>query len=576
MTIRHLALIFLLATPFATGCADSGTSPETDASVFALLSDPLELAPGEVALFEGALLRTLQLSGGSDGAEYLYVPFNSNDAGAVTIAVDITGTGVQAPTGPPNPALAPGGRWLQPAVAASVRQDASFHRWLRETELLELEPLIGPAPRALRNRAPLQDRTVAAAPPQEGELIELNASLDACDNPDIRTARVMAVTEHAIVVEDTTAPGNGLTQEEYRSIGVTFDTLSYPVNIENFGVPTDIDDNDRAIIFYTPAVNSLTPPNSGSFVAGFFFARDLFPADDSDPRLGACPTSNEAEMFYMLVADPDAEFGNAFTRDFILRITQGTIAHEFQHLINSSRRLYVNDAGDFEEVWLNEGLSHIAEELVFYRASGLGPNQNIDLATLTTTGDAVLNAVNSYQVQNLVRYSTYLEEPEEESLLGKDAGDSELPTRGATWAFLRYLADHRADDDSQFFFELVNSTTSGVANLERVLGEDAIDLMQTWTVSVYTDDAVGGLESPLYRQPSWHFRDVLPALNEPEEFPLEVLTPGPDQALELSLHGGGAAFIRFGVAPDGRALLRARSGEGAPPEKLRVSIIRIR
>jgi hypothetical protein len=51
--------------------------------------------------------------------------------------------------------------------------------------------------------------------------LQLNANaFDFCDNPSMRTGRVMAVTDKAIVVADTGNPVGGFTAEEYRSIGV--------------------------------------------------------------------------------------------------------------------------------------------------------------------------------------------------------------------------------------------------------------------------------------------------------------------------------------------------------------------
>lgn len=103
----------------------------------------------------------------------------------------------------------------------------------------------------------------------------------------------------------------------------------------------------------------------------------------------------------------------------------------------------------------------------------MGPRRNIDLETLRSS-DGVLEAVNAYQVSNLGRFISYLENPDAESLLGVD----NLPTRGAAWAFLPYAADQKDGPVQPFWFDLVNSTTSGVANLNRVLDQfDAIDLM---------------------------------------------------------------------------------------------------
>ena len=66
------------------------------------------------------------------------------------------------------------------------------------------------------------------------------------------------------------------------------------------------------------------------------------------------------------------------------------------------------------KVWLNEGLSHIAEELLYYRISGNTPGTNIDLPLLRSS-QAQLDAVNAYQIQNLSRLSFYMKAPETSS-----------------------------------------------------------------------------------------------------------------------------------------------------------------
>ncbi len=98
-------------------------------------------------------------------------------------------------------------------------------------------------------------------------------------------------------------------------------------------------------------------------------------------------------MFYVLVPDPNAVFSDKRAFADIQSLTPGTLAHEYQHLINAGRRLYVNTTSDYPEaVWLNEGLSHIAEELLFYKATHLAPRQNIDLNAARTVSDAVRRA----------------------------------------------------------------------------------------------------------------------------------------------------------------------------------------
>ena len=137
----------------------------------------------------------------------------------------------------------------------------------------------------------------AAVVPAVGDMIRLNVNaVDFCDSADYRDARVVAVTDKAIVVADVANPVGGFTDDEYRSMGVTFDTLVDPVDRAAFGDVTDIDNNGHVILFFTRAVNELTPPGASSIVLGFFYSRDLLPKTAAP---GPCSGSNVAEMFYL-------------------------------------------------------------------------------------------------------------------------------------------------------------------------------------------------------------------------------------------------------------------------------------
>jgi hypothetical protein len=223
-----------------------------------------------------------------------------------------------------------------------------------------------------------------------------------------------------------------------------------------------------------------------------------------------------------------------------------------------------------EEAWLNEGLSHIAEELLFYRVSGLAPRMNLDRATVLS--GAPREAFINYQQQNFGRFITYLKAPELNTLIGVN---DELETRGAAWAFLRYAADRRGGVERDFWYALVNSSLTGVPNLRAALATDPIQWMQDWTASVYADDAV---PTPTrYQQPSWNFRSVVPAFSSANgTFPLKTFNLAAAEPLNLTLQGGGAAFVRFGVAPLTQTALRTTSGGTVAPQRLRITLIRTR
>lgn len=264
----------------------------------------------------------------------------------------------------------------------------------------------------------------------------------ACDNPNMRNFRIEHESARLIIAADVSNPAGGFTAADYQAFAATFESTVWPVVTENFGVPSDIDGNGKVIAFFTRAVNELSPENSPSVVGGFFFGRDLFPKVDSG-RLRGCAGSNQAEMFYLLVPDPNGEVNNnKRSLDLVRRVTSGVIAHEMQHLINSSRRLFINQGAIWPEVtYMEEGLSHIGEELVFYHASGdLRPKQNIGINEIRGS-QARVDAFNSYMSSNSGRFSAYLKEPSGNAPYDKD---DDLATRGAIWSFLRYLADRGA------------------------------------------------------------------------------------------------------------------------------------
>ena len=415
-----------------------------------------------------------------------------------------------------------------------------------------------------------------------GDLVRLNARTDAaCDTAtaEFRTGRVMAVSERAIVVADTANPAGGFTDADYEGFAAAFDTLVYPADVSYFGEPSDVDENKRSVIFFTRAVNELTPANSESYVGGFFFGRDLFPvAANKSENYPGCAGSNEAELFYMLVPDPNGVVnGNRRELAFVKSVTTGVLAHEFQHLINEGRRLYVNNANDFEEVWLNEGLSHVAEELIYYKVSGLEPRSNIDGTTARSTPRR-RDAFNSYQGSNFGRLRAYLTNPEGNSPY---AADDSLATRGATWQFLRYAADRTTGDEAAVFKALANSKTTGFDNMDAVFGGSTLNLARDWAVAQYADDAgIGPNLRSSYTFPSWNYRSVYAAFTDrngnPLPFPLRVTAVPTTGSVQVTLVGGGATYLRFASAPAATATVRVSSAVGGPPEPVQMVLIRTR
>ena len=550
MLARTYRLLPLLAVVALAACgSDGGTNPNPGLTV------------GQSLKLTGA--QDVKLEGGSSGASYYVVLANNGTTAGVQQSYTLTGSGLGASAGALIPednsslTLSPFGG---PVSGARVVNTA-FEARLRAQERTVLTPRIAgarawfaalksPAANVTTNGSFTIARRSQAVPAgvQVGDLVTLNVNgNDACTNPDYRAAQVMAIGTHSIIVADTSNPAGGFSTADFQRYAARFDTLVYPLDTDAFGVPSDIDNNGKIVLVFTRAVNELTPAKSSSFVGGFTFSRDLFPMV-ATARLPDCAASNEGEYFYLIAPDPTGVVnGNQFSTGFVDTMTTAIIAHEFQHLINASRRIYVNNANDFEATWLDEGLAHIAEELLFYREAGIGPKNNLGAPEIRSS-EQRRGAFNLDMVGNAGRYRTYLQNP---SASSPYADNDSLSTRGAAWNLLRYLADQKSATGDKAFYQLVNSTTTGIANVQAVFGSDFTLSVRDWNTSHAVDD-VAPVPTEL-TQPSWNWHSIFPALYTNQSYPLKVTTMADGTPYTGSVTAGGAAYYKLSVPSGGTA-----------------------
>ncbi len=558
-----------LAAAFLLACKSTDATSTTGGT-----GGDTPLAPGGSAFV--ATGSTVTVPGGSAGGEYVFVVTDTATDGssaATTFQVATTGVGAAGIVSLPSTSRSP----IDAAdVATGPVLDFGFAARLNNSARAVLAPRVSSA-RLQWNRgaaAPVGlSRSTSALAPQVGDALTLNVSSNPCDSIVPRGTRIVAIGTQSIVVADTLNPTGGFTQADYQRFAARFDTLVYPIDVENFGVPAVFGPEGKIVLFFTSAVNALTPAKSESYVGGFFFGRDLFPLANS-MTLAGCGGSNTRNIFYLLAPDPaGAVNGNVRRTGFVDSVTTSVLAHEFQHLINASRRLYVNqNAAPNETVWLNEGLSHVAEELLFYHEGQSGPQRNLDVTALRASR-LLVTAFNTDQVSNASRYRTYLAAPSTNSPI---RNDDSLATRGATWDFLRYAADRKeraGGTDASVWQALVNSRTSGIMNLKQVFGANLGDMLRDWSVSHYADDIVPGI-SVDFMQPSWNWHTIYPALGAGSTYPLQVgslvaaTTSG-------SVIPGGAAYYRFSVAASATGTITlTRSGATSSP--LQGVLIRLR
>jgi hypothetical protein len=559
--LRAGASAQLVAT--AGGLSDTATVSVADPALRPCDAASTVLAPEIGEVHQIAAVGALCVRAGAAGAQLVVIPFSHATSVFAGTPVELLPLGTANPAGEGEP-------HARALPSAAPERDAGLDARLRASE----RDLVVRAARE-RDAGEVAVRAIPSSA-SLGQLVALNTnSTQECRDPDVRTGRVVALSERAVVVADTANPPGGFTDADYRHFAVTFDTLVHAVDAPAFGAPQDIDGNGRVVIFFTRAVNELSPANASYYVGGFFWARDFLGP-------GGCAGSNGGEMFYMLVPDPDgvvrdAKGGQsrAFARGFVDSVTVATLAHEYQHLINASRRLYVTRTATPEAPWLNEALSHVAEELVFHRQGGTTPRSNLDG---TRFGDARYDAAFlQYAMPNLGRLRSWLQNPESFSPFADDFGTgTSVQSRGASWAFLRYLADHRAADDADVWYRLVNAASSGFANLQQVFGVDPMAALRDFAVSVYVDDLVPGLPAR-FTQPSWNFRSIFPAVpGNARAFPLATHALRAEITAGTGLRAGAAAYFRFAVPANGESYLQFASGGLPVPASLRFLVVRTR
>jgi len=556
------------------GCTSDPVGLDPDVPV---PCDPATAAVLPVGGFQqarGGASSELCLKGPPGGGEYVLVAFAGATPSTSSTRVHLSGENLIPALGAPSPTPArhasPDGVDLREDVPP---RDSGFDAGIRRLERQELLSRVGapgvPRPQLVPGLSP-------AGVPAVGSLLTLNAqSRSACSDPINRAARVMAISQRALVVADTLNPAGGFTLQDYQHLAAVFDTLVVPVTDEHFGLPSDLDGNGRTILFFTREVNRLTEEGADRFVGGFFFARDLFPRTQA-PRLQACASSNEGEVLYLMVPEPGRNPENVWGRSAVLRNAPSTMAHEQQHLINAARRLHVlQSSAPFEDTWLNEGLSHSAEELLFYRASGLAPGNNLGLSDLQAGGRRVLDAVNAHHLSNILRFERFLRAPHEHSPYDED--DS-LEARGAAHQFLRYAADRRNGLDAAFFRSLVDAPNAGVQNLAGRLGGESVlqEWLADWSVAVYADSRVPNLDRR-HRLLSWSHPSLFQQLQGRDQpYPIRALPLSAGSPVEVELVGGGSAHLRFGVGEGEEAIVRIAVDDAPPPSSFRVTLLRTR
>jgi hypothetical protein len=550
-------------TRVVVGSVTTNTVPAT----FVGSGRPLALQPLEGITVTGAEFGScIQLLGG--GASYLLVPQSATSStGSRQVDFALVAS---APT--------LGAEGASASVPVAPRVDASgldarFDLALREREARLVDE--ARASGALRAEPDVLARQELAAPPALGSQRSFQV-LSKFDGSAFKrvTARVRYVGDHILLYVDVDQPPGAFTDAELRTFGDLFDRTLYDLDVRAFGSESDIDANGRVIFLFTPVVNALTSSaecSTQGFITGFQYGLDVLPTQ---------PNSNRGEIFYALVPDVGATRSCEHTKADVERLVPATFVHEFQHMISFSQHVLAR-GGTAETLWLNEGLSHIAEELAgkTYEARFPPPSGRTDPNQLFP------DSAQGYLTPNMRNAQSFLQRPGSTSVVAL-TGSGTLAERGASWLFLRWLGDQKGES---IYGRLVQTSRTGVANVEDKANETFASLFGDFTTAVYTDSLPGvarasvparlRLTSRNLRQIFKRFADIDQTGRTPA-FPFTPIGFAAGERVNGTVVQGSMAYFQLTTRPNEPSvgLLFARGADltpFAPDDQVQIGIFRL-
>ncbi|MGM0484276.1 MAG: hypothetical protein ACQERI_06995 [Candidatus Krumholzibacteriota bacterium] len=325
--------------------------------------------------------------------------------------------------------------------------------------------------------------------------------------------------DHTLLYLDSSTYGAAISDAEAEEIGRRFDQdpgSIYQTDRQTFGEESDINGDGRVAILMTPVVNRLTPAGGNFYIGGFFMPGDLLPS------FVPSGCTNGMEIFYTLVPDSAGVYGFSVPKSVAIPVIKSTLAHEFLHMIMFNQRVlkYSSGMGPYylEDLWLEEGLAHIAE------------------------------SANDYWSGNLTNSNLFLSEPSSVSLI---YDEDDIENRGAAFLFLRYLADIYGEG---IFRELVQSKKSGAGNVRAATGDEFIDLFSEWYAALYLSGK-GITADPRFQFPTLHefaFREVArDSIYELESYYGNVKSYG-SSLIKVNLPADSEKRIEIRSSDDGR------------------------
>ena len=391
--------------------------------------------------------------------------------------------------------------------------------------------------------------------------------------------RVRAVVRHvgnaSIWLDDRDNPTETFSDSELSNLDAFYSSNIKSVHDEYFGGLSDVDGNGRFLVLMTKEVNRR--PDLSGYVWGY----DLYPSS-------TCPVSNQADIFYGQVPDPQGAVGDTVTKQRLLDAYPALIAHEVAHIIQFAWQVY-GGAGQ-KRSWEKEGGATLAEQLVGYRL--FGHDSGRELGRSAFAGEGAWHWYGGW-LQDMIGFfgSDYgtgriAGAPEECSWVGGEKEGNSGPCQGrpvygVPSMVYRYALDRWGGDDAggerALMRRLTQSPAQGLASLVDVSPEGAWSpeqVLADFYITLWAD--LQGWAAP--GMTTWDLRDVFGNLH-----PNTRLQPYTDSSHTPRLTGRrvrAASSLYFHWTPTGSlgptAIKVTSAGGGRVPDHISVWALRVR
>nr|WP_263324623.1 Ig-like domain-containing protein [Neobacillus sp. Marseille-Q6967] len=157
---------------------------------------------------------------------------------------------------------------------------------------------------------------------------------------------------------------NQISDLDAEKLGKEFDDKIHSSVTNNFGRESDVNADGKINILTFDIQDGFS--GSGGYVGGYFWSGDLYNVSGS----------NQSEIFYI---DTYPSMGTTSVKD--VTSAYGTLAHEFQHMVNFNQNVLIERSNSNMDTWLNEALSMAAEQVY----SGQGISDRVDYYNVSSS-----------------------------------------------------------------------------------------------------------------------------------------------------------------------------------------------